>query len=308
MRLHLIVGCLLAAPVLLSSPARAQAPFSEDGLPPLRREGPTSDPGGPSGPGDAQDHMHQARELARRVGDQRLLSVRCFEISAADVAVLSAADPQAALLAADEEQRARAVGAGVKVELSGLTVVVHRFQSEADALAHAGAFLHHALLGAVGFPELDLVAGERPAQLVELRGKEALLAWGPALSDPVQAARALAAAREVFGLASAAQARAIVSTGHVQVTLLRPELPSLVALREALAARGQAESLSEERDGLRIRLRAHAQAGRLEITRGELTEEQRAALRELSLPHPAPAPSAPQAPPPGGLIEQLEPR
>lgn len=287
MRRHLIVICALALP----TPLLAQS-AGEDGLPLP-----------PAAPGEAlEDELSLGRALARRL-DDRLLGVRDFDVTAADLAVLAAPDPQAALIEQSGEARARTLGSGLKLELGGLTVVRHTFPSQADAVAHAGGFLHKALVEAVVFPALALSGPERTAQLVELSGHHTLLLWGPLLDDPARAARALELAREVLGVKDAPGARALITSDHVQVTLLRPDLPSLLALREALDARQPGTAvLDETRDGLHVRARADDRSGRLEISRAD--PERARALRQLALPVEPPAPQ--EAPPTPGVIESLQ--
>lgn len=290
MRRHLIVICALSLP----SPLLAQQGAGEDGLPL---------PQAPVVTGDAlEDGLSLGRALAHRL-DDRLLGVRDFDVTAADLAVLAAPDPQAALIEQRDEARPRTLGSGLKIELAGLTAVRHRFSSQADAVAHAGGFLHKTLVEAVAFPALELTGAERTAQLVEQSGHHTLLLWGPLLDDPARAARVLEVAREVMGVKDAPGARALISSDHVQVTLLRPDLPSLLALREALDARGVPPTqglLDETRDGLHVRVRVDARSGRLEISRAD--PERARLLRQLAVPVEAPQ----EAPPTQGAIESLE--
>ena len=241
--------------------------------------------------------------LSASTGLERVLGVMVYDLTAADVALLAAPDPQAALASAEATGAERVVGRGVKVELDGLTAVWSRFQSEADAVVHAGAFLQRGLGAAVPLPELGLVPGERPSQLIELLGKDTLLLWGPALDDPSRATQVLGAARKTFGLSSPSLARALLLPDHVQVTLLRRELPTRLALREALerAAPGGGE-LAEQRGDLRLRLVVRESSGRLEITRAE--PDRARALRELALP--LSEGQTPEQHPRTGLVDEVQ--
>lgn len=267
--------------------ARAQTPGGE-GLPLPQGSQPGADLGA---------------ALCAATGLERVLGVMVYDLTAADVALLAAPDPQAALASVEPAAGERVVGRGVKVELEGLTAVWSRFQSEADALVHAGAFLQRGLSAAVPLPALGLTPGERPSQLIELAGHDTLLLWGPALDDPSRAAQVLSAARATFGLSAPGAARALLLPDHVQVTLLRRELPALLALREALeqaAGKTQGGELVEQREDLRVRLAVRESSGRLEITRAD--PERARALRELALPL-AEDPPAQRRP---GLVEGVQ--